>query len=266
MDPQQRFLLEVAYEAFENAGIPLDELAGSNTGCYVGAYTSDWRDMQFRDSETAPLYSINGTGLEFLSNRISWFYDLKGPSMTIDTACSSSLVAIHQACQNLRSGESEMVLVGGTSLLLNPDLFLYLSNQGFLAQDGRSKSFDASGDGYGRGEGCAAVVLKRVEDALRDGNPIRAVIRGSGVNSDGRTKGITLPSTDAQANLIRSVYKSADLDMKSTAYVEAHVSAQRLHPMHQDRTLDARLHNADWGYYAIRGLVPPREIRSSLEQ
>jgi len=229
MDPQQRFLLEVAYEAFENAGISLDKLTGSNTGCYVGAYTSDWREMQMRDSESAPLYTINGTGWEFLSNRISWFYDLHGPSMTIDTACSSSLVALHQACQNLQSGESNMAVVGGTSLLLNPDAFLYLSNQGFLAQDGRSKSFDAKGDGYGRGEGCAAVILKRVDDAIRDGDPIRAVIRGSGVNSDGRTKVITSPSADAQADLIRSVYSFAGVDMKTTAYVEAHVSTTRSH-------------------------------------
>ncbi|TVY76085.1 Highly reducing polyketide synthase, partial [Lachnellula suecica] len=222
LDPQQRFMLEITYEAFENAGITLDQLAGSQTGCYVGAYTSDWRETQFRDAESAPLYSINGTGFEFLSDKVSWFYDLKGPSMTIDTACSSSLVALHQACQSLQSGSSNMAIVGGTSLLLNPDVFLYLSNQKFLAQDRRSKSFDAKGDGYGRGEGCAAVILKRVDDAIRDGDPIRAIIRGSGANSDGKTKGITLPSAEAQADLIRRVYRDAGVDMSVTSYVEAH--------------------------------------------
>ena len=224
MDPQQRFMLEVAYEAFENAGLPLEAVAGSDTSCYIGNFTTDYREMLFRDPDAAPLYSMSGSGQELISNRLSWFYDLRGPSFTLGTACSSSLVALHQGCQSIRTGESSMAVVGASNLLLNPDMFLVLSNQNFLAQGGRCRSFDAAGDGYGRGEGFAAVILKNVNDALRDGDPIRAVIRGSGVNQDGKTKAITVPSAEAQANLIRSTYRSARLDLKDTNYFEAHVS------------------------------------------
>ena len=227
MDPQQRIMLEIAYEAFENAGLPLEAVAGTKTSCYIGNFTNDYREMLFRDPESAPLYSLSGSGSELISNRISWFYDLRGPSFTLGTACSSSLVALHQGCQSLRTGESNMAIVGGSNLLLSPDMFLVLSNQQFLAQDGRCKSFDAKGDGYGRGEGFAAVVLKRVNDAVRDGDPIRAVIRGTGVNQDGRTKGITVPSADAQADLIRSTYRSAGIDFRDTHYFEAHASSMR---------------------------------------
>ena len=223
MDPQQRIMLEIAYEAFESAGLPLETIAGTDTSCFVGNFTNDYREMLFRDPDSAPLYSLSGSGSELISNRISWFYDLRGPSFTLGTACSSSLVALHQGCQSLRTGESSMAVVGGSNLLLNPDMFLVLSNQKFLAQDGRCKSFDAKGDGYGRGEGFAAVVLKRVSDAIRDGDPIRAVIRGTGVNQDGKTKGITVPSADAQADLIRSTYRLAGIDFKDTHYFEAHV-------------------------------------------
>lgn len=224
MDPNQRLMLEVAYEAFENAGLPLETIAGTNTSCYIGNFTTDYREMLFRDPEAMPLYSMSGSGFELISNRVSWFYDLRGPSFTLGTACSSSLVAIHQGCQSLRTGESNTAIVGGSNLLLNPDMFLALSNQQFLAQDGRSKSFDIRGDGYGRGEGFAALVLKRVDDAIRDGDPIRAIIRGTGVNQDGKTKSITVPSVDAQADLIRSTYRSAGLGLKDTHYFEAHVS------------------------------------------
>ncbi|KAL9100557.1 MAG: hypothetical protein Q9163_004079 [Psora crenata] len=227
MDPQQRLMLEIAYEAFENAGLPLEAIAGTDTSCYVGNFTTDYREMIFRDLESAPLYSISGTGSELISNRLSWFYDLRGPSFTLGTACSSSLVALHQACQSIRTGESKMALVGGSNLMLNPDMFLVLSNQQFLSQDGRCKSFDARGDGYGRGEGFAAVILKPVEDAVRDGDPIRAVIRGTGVNQDGKTKGITVPNSDAQADLIRATYRSAGIDFRDTHYFEAHGTGTR---------------------------------------
>ena len=229
MDPQQRIMLEIAYEAFENAGLPLEAIAGSDTSCHVGNFTADYREMTFRDIDTATRYSLSGTGTELISNRISWFYDLRGPSFTLGTACSSSLVALHQGCQSIHTKESSMALVGGCNLLLNPDMFQVLSNQQFLAADGRCKSFDAKGDGYGRGEGFAAVILKRVSDAIRDGDPIRAVIRGTGVNQDGKTKGITVPSADAQAALIRSVYKRAGLHFSDTNYFEAHVSCNRCH-------------------------------------
>ena len=224
MDPNQRLMLEVAYEAFENAGLPLDTIAGTNTSCYIGNFTTDYREMLFRDPDAMPLYCMSGLGHELISNRVSWFYDLRGPSFTLGTACSSSLVAVHQGCQSLRTGESNTAIVGGSNLLLNPEMFIALSNQHFLAQDGRSKSFDIRGDGYGRGEGFAALVLKRVDDAIRDGDPIRAIIRGTGVNQDGKTKSITVPNPDAQADLIRSTYRSAGLSLRDTHYFEAHVS------------------------------------------
>ena len=216
--------MEVAYEAMENAGLPIHKVAGTRTGVFVGQFTDDYREMLFRDPESAPMYTGSGSGNASTSNRISWFFDLKGPSLTLNTACSSSLVALHLACQSLRTGESDIAIVGGVSLLLNPDMFMYLSNQQFLARDGKCKSFDESADGYGRGEGFAAVILKRVDDAIAYGDPIRAVIRGTGTNQDGHTKGFTLPSADAQAELIHDTYRWAGLDFKDTHYIEAHVS------------------------------------------
>ena len=140
----------------------------------------------------------------------------------MDTACSSSLVALHLACQSLRTGESDIAIVGGVNLLLNPEMFMYFSNQHFLSPDGKCKSFDVSGNGYGRGEGIAALVLKRVDDAVAVQDPIRAVIRGTGSNQDGHTKGFTLPSAEAQANLIKDTYRAAGIGFEDTHYVEAH--------------------------------------------
>ena len=222
-DPQQRILLEVAYEALENAGIPMENAAGSDTSCYVGCFTKDWSEMILRDPETSPKYIGTGGFNTMLSNRVSWFFDLRGPSMTVDTACSSSLVCLHLACQSIRCGESKMALVGGSNLMLGPDMNMWMSNLGFFSKDGLSKSFDASADGYGRGEGFAFVVLKPLETALRDGDVLRAVIRNTGVNQDGKTTGLTLPSSTAQADLIRSTYRAANLEMDSTHYVETHV-------------------------------------------
>lgn len=226
MDPQQRFMLEVAYEGFENAGLPIESLVGSDTSCYVGCFTKDYAEMVVRDAEVAPMYSATGTGYSLISNRLSWFYDLRGPSMTLDSACSSSLVGLHLACQSLRSGESKMAICGGSNLLLSPDLTMWMSNLNFLSPDGLSKSFDASANGYSRGEGFATLILKPLHDAIQDGNTIRAVIRGTGVNQDGRTPGITLPRSEAQSQLIRSTYNAAGLDLSRTRYFEAHVSAR----------------------------------------
>lgn len=222
MDPQHRLAIEVTYEALEKAGLSLHEVAGSRTGVFFGHFTSDYREMIFRDPESAPTYTASGTCKTSLANRISWLFDLQGPSFSMDTACSSSLVALHLACQSLRTGESDIAIVGGVNLLLNPEMFMYFSNQGFLSPDGKCKSFDASGNGYGRGEGIAALVLKRVDDAISMGDPLRAVIRGTGSNQDGHTKGFTLPSADAQAQLIRDTYRWAGLHFKDTNYVEAH--------------------------------------------
>ena len=245
IDPQQRLMLEVAYEAFENAGLPIEAIAGTQTGCFVGNFTTDYREMLFRDPEAAPLYTVTGTGTSLVSNRVSWFYDLKGPSFTVNTACSSSLVALHQACQSLRWGESRMAGVGGSNLILSPEMFMFFSNQHFLSRDGLCKSFDASGDGYSRGEGVAALILKPVDDAIRDGDPIRAIVRGTGVNQDGKTTGITLPSAQAQADLIRSTYQSAGLDFKDTHFFEAHVSSSRpnlVYPMFSSLPLVGNWH------------------------
>jgi acyl transferase domain-containing protein len=224
MDPTARMLLEVTYEAFENAGIPIEHLVGSQTSCYVGCFTRDYHEMLMRDAETSPMYAGTGTGFSLLSNRISWFYDLRGPSMTLDTACSSSLVGLHLACQGLRVGESKVAVVSGANLILSPDLAMWLSNLHMTSKDGLSRSFADGTTGYGRGEGIATLILKPLADALRDGDTIRAIIRGTGVNQDGHTTGITLPNSEAQADLIRSTYCAAGLDFSRTGYFEAHVS------------------------------------------
>ena len=222
LDPRQRIALEVAYEALENAGMPLQKVAGTQTACFMGASMSDYRDAVARDFGHFPKYHILGVSDEMISNRISHFLDIHGPSATVQTACSSSLVATHIACQSLRSGESEMAIAGGVGMITLTDGTMHLNNLGFLNPEGQSRSFDADANGYGRGEGCGVVILKRLDDAIRDGNTIRAVIRGSGVNSDGWTQGVTMPSLDAQSALIKYVYESSGLDYGLTQYVEAH--------------------------------------------
>jgi acyl transferase domain-containing protein len=222
LDPRQRIALEVAYEAFENAGMPLQKVAGTQTACFMGASMIDYRDGVARDFANFPKYHILGVSDEMISNRISHFLNIHGPSATIQTACASSLVATHLACQSLRSGESDMAIAGGVGLVLSTDGTMHLSNLGFLNPTGHSRSFDENAGGYGRGEGCGVLVLRRLDTAIRDGNNIRAVIRGSGVNSDGWTQGVTMPSIDAQATLIKCVYESNGLDYSSTQYVEAH--------------------------------------------
>ncbi|PNP80412.1 hypothetical protein FNYG_06011 [Fusarium nygamai] len=222
MDPQQRMLLEVVYEALESAGHRMNDTSGSDTSCYVGTFTRDWSDMLMRDPESAPKYSGAGIGSGMQANRVSWFFNWHGPSLTLDTACSSSLVALHLACQSIKEGVSKVAVAAGTTLMFSPDMPMWMSNMGFLSSDGLSKSFDASADGYGRGEGIAAVILKSLDQAIRDRDPIRAVIRGTGINHDGHTPGITLPSPSAQADLISSVYRKAGLDFDDTMYFEAH--------------------------------------------
>lgn len=224
LDPKQRLTLEVAYEALENAGLPLQKVAGTQTACYIGSATSDYRDMLTRDFNNYPKYYVVGEADEMVSNRVSHFLDIHGPSATIQTACSSSLVATHLACQSLQANESDMAITGGTTMILSPDLTVQLNNLSALNPDGHSRSFDKDANGYARGEGSGILILKRLDKALRDGDPVRAVIRGSGVNSDGWTQGITMPSGKAQEALIRRVYESYGLDFASVQYVEAHVS------------------------------------------
>ncbi|KAI4863957.1 putative polyketide synthase [Hypoxylon rubiginosum] len=222
MDPQQRMMMEAAYEAIENAGIPMEDLSGSNTSCYVGCFSRDYNEMLTHDPETSPVYVSTGNGAAILSNRVSYFFDLKGPSLTVDTACSSSLVALHLACQSLRNGESKAALVGGTNLIFNPDVMIAMSNVHFLGPDAKCHTYDASANGYSRGEGIAAIFIKPLEDAIRDNDTIRAVIRGTACNQDGRTAGIMLPSREAQESLIRSAYQSAKCDPAAVGYFEAH--------------------------------------------
>nr|ALQ32864.1 putative polyketide synthase [Fusarium gaditjirri] len=222
MDPTQRILLEVVYEATENAGIPISKLSGTDTGCFVGNFTCDYDQLSKRDVELLPKYHITGTGQSIISNRVSFCFNLKGPSVTLDTACSSGLVATHLACQSLRTGESQVAIVGATNIIMSPDIQVSLTNLHFLSPDSTCYAFDERGNGYARGEGVAALVLKPLEAALRDGDTIRAVIRGTAVNSDGKTPGITVPSTSAQISVIESAYKQAGCDPALTGYFEAH--------------------------------------------
>ncbi|KAK0725838.1 putative Nonribosomal peptide synthetase 14 [Lasiosphaeris hirsuta] len=226
IDPQQRLLLETVYEAMESAGLGLSTLRGSATGCYVGVMTGDFAEVVTRDPETFSQYMATGTSRALISNRVSYIFDWHGPSMTIDTACSSSLVAVHLAVQSLRSGESTVACAAGSNLILNPDSFIGETSLHMLSTEGHSKMWDASANGYARGEGVAAVILKTLSKALEDGDRIDALIRETGVNQDGRTQGITLPSPEAQAALIRSTYRRAGLDLAKSSdrcqYFEAH--------------------------------------------
>ncbi|EPS42294.1 hypothetical protein H072_3762 [Dactylellina haptotyla CBS 200.50] len=222
MDPQQRLLLETAYHAVENAGITLEELGGSKTSVHVGCLSQDFKLANAKDPEIAAKYAATGGELSILANRLSWFFNLKGPSLSIETACSSSLVAMDLACQLLRNGETDMGIVAGSSLMHAPDFYIYLDNMGFLSPDNRCHSFDSRANGYARAEGLGVIMIKRLSDAIRDGNTIRAVIRSSGSNSDGHTAGITQPCGDSQLALIKETYQKAGLSMEPTRYCEAH--------------------------------------------
>ncbi|WP_395067677.1 SDR family NAD(P)-dependent oxidoreductase [Paraburkholderia silvatlantica] len=223
MDPQQRLLLELTWEAFEDAGVRPEALRGSDCAVYVGVASSDYGNRNMDDLNTVDPYSATGNTLSIASNRISWVYDLRGPSMSIDTACSSSLVALHQAVKALQTGDASMALAGGVNLLLHPFGFVGFSKASMLSPRGRCRAFDATGDGYVRAEGGAVVVLKTLERALADGDTIHAVIAGSGVNSDGFTQGgISVPGTLTQAALLREVYARAQIDPRTVDYLEAH--------------------------------------------
>ncbi|WP_395295500.1 amino acid adenylation domain-containing protein [Kitasatospora hibisci] len=224
MDPQQRKLLEVAWEALEDGGQKPAELAGRDVGVYVGAFTLDYKITQFSDLsfETLAAHTATGTMMTMVSNRISHCFDFRGPSVSVDTACSSSLVAVHLAVQSLLRGESDLALAGGTLLHIAPQYTVAETKGGFLSPEGRSRTFDAAADGYVRAEGVAVVALKRLSEALRDGDPIHAVVIGSGVNQDGRTNGITVPNPDAQVSLIERVCAQAGIAPGSLQYVEAH--------------------------------------------
>ncbi|KAH8726360.1 hypothetical protein GQ44DRAFT_613908 [Phaeosphaeriaceae sp. PMI808] len=216
IDPQQRLLMEVVYESLCNAGQRVEDLKGSNTGVYVGMMCDDWAQLASRDWDVTPTYAATGTSRAIVSNRVSYFFDWHGPSMTIDTACSSSLVAVHQAMATLRNGESPIAVVAGTNLILSPGMWIAESNLGMLSPTGTSKMWDAAADGYARGEGIAAIIMKPLSAALRDGDNIECIVRATGVNQDGRTAGLTVPSNLAQSQLIRDTYARAGMDINDT--------------------------------------------------
>jgi len=224
MDPQQRLLLHVTWEALEQGGHQPKDLRGTSTGVYIGAFALDYHALQFSDpfQRDASPYTAAGSMMTMISNRISYLFDFRGPSMTIDTACSSSLVAVHQACESLRRGESQMAVAGGVLLSFTPQYSVVESKAGFLSPDGRCQAFDAAANGYVRGEGIGVVVLKRLKDALAEGDTVQAVIMASGVNQDGMTVGITVPNPDAQEQLIRATLAKSGLSPSDVQYVEAH--------------------------------------------
>ncbi|HET8660025.1 MAG TPA: type I polyketide synthase, partial [Micromonosporaceae bacterium] len=229
LDPQQRLLLEVAWEALEHAGQVPARLAGSRTGVFVGIGTDDY-SLMLRSGDPASMDAYTGTGNAYsvAAGRLSYLLGLHGPSMAVDTACSSSLVAVHLATRSLRSGECDLALAGGVHLMLTPEGMVYLSRTHALSPDGRCKTFDAAADGYGRGEGCGVVVLKRLSDARRDGDRVLAVVLGSAVNHDGASGGLTVPNGLAQQALIRSALADAGVEPAAVSYVEAHGTGTEL--------------------------------------
>ncbi|TVY48035.1 Polyketide synthase-nonribosomal peptide synthetase [Lachnellula occidentalis] len=213
MDPQQRMLMETVYEAIEAAGMTIEGLKNSDTGVFVGAMSADYEAIQLRDIDAIPTYFATGTARSILSNRISYFFDWHGPCMTIDTACSSSLVAVDQAVKALRSGESRMAVACGSNLILGPESYIMESKLKMLSPDGLGRMWDKAANGYARGDGVATIVLKTLTAAIADGDHIDCVLRETGVNQDGATPGITMPSAAAQQALIESTYAKAGLDL-----------------------------------------------------
>nr|ALQ32767.1 putative polyketide synthase [Fusarium aywerte] len=220
IDPQQRMLLEVAYECMESSG--QTNWRGSNIGCYVGVWGEDWLDLHSKDLYDSGTYRVSG-GHDFaISNRISYEYDLRGPSFTIKAGCSSSLIALHEAMRAIRAGDCSGAIVAGTNLIFSPTMSMAMTEQGVLSPDASCKTFDATANGYARGEAINAIFLKPLDNALHDGDPIRAVVRATSSNSDGKTPGMSMPSSESHEALIHRAYEEACLDPKDTCFVEAH--------------------------------------------
>ncbi|MEZ4241529.1 MAG: type I polyketide synthase [Myxococcota bacterium] len=222
VDPQQRILLELAWEALEHAGLPPDGMRDRPVGVFVGGMSMDYGELTWEWTDRIPSAYGPGSALTMLSNRISYALRFTGPSLTVDTACASSLTALHLACQSLRRGEAELAVAGGVILHLRPNGFATMSRLGALAPDGRSKAFSAAADGYGRGEGGALLVLKPLAAARRDGDNVLAVVRGSAINHNGASNGVTAPSPHAQAAVIRAAWAAAGVSPAEAGYVEAH--------------------------------------------
>ncbi|WP_246257916.1 type I polyketide synthase [Amycolatopsis anabasis] len=241
MDPQQRMVLEVAWEALEHAGIAPEALRGTNTGVFVGISGTEYGALSLANLSDVDAWVGTGAALSIAANRLSYALDLRGPSLATDTACSSSLTAIHLAAQSLRSGESEVALVGGANLLLGPGVTANFDEMGITAPDGKCKPFSADANGMSRAEGVGMVVLKRLSDARADGDRVLALIRGSATNSDGRSNGLTAPNPEAQQALLRTAYQSAGVDPAEVDYVEAHGTGTLLGDPIEARALGAVL-------------------------
>ncbi|KAF3904083.1 hypothetical protein ABW20_dc0102273 [Dactylellina cionopaga] len=222
MDPQQRKLLETTFECLETAGVPLERISGSNTGCYVGNFSFDSTVMQTRDIDGIHRYSLTGMESTILANRISHTFNLTGPSVVLSTACSSSMYCLHTACVALETGDCDGAIVAAANLIQSVEQHIGVMKAGVLSKTSTCHSFDASADGYGRADAVGVLYLKRLSDAIRDGDPIRSVIRATAVNSNGKTQGITLPSADHQVKVIRKAYVKAGLSVDKTTYVECH--------------------------------------------
>lgn len=249
VDPQQRLLLETSWEAFEDAGLIPAKLKGSQTGMFIGGFTTDWQSLHHSPDNVmlADLYTGINSSQTVLSARLSYFYDLKGPCLTTDTACSSSLVAVHLACQSLWQGECTLALAGGVNAMLTPSTTIAMSKGRFLNPAGQCRSFDAAAKGYVRGEGAGVVVLKPLSLALQDGDEIYALIRASGINHDGHTSGLALPNPAAQKALIEAVVNKAKVDPADIQYVEAHGTGTPAGDPAEAWALDQVLHSSQPG-------------------
>ena len=228
MDPQQRILLECAWEALEDALIVPSTLRGSRTGCFIGVASFDYYERILESTDRIDSYTMTGNAYSIAANRLSYVFDLRGPSVSVDTACSSSLVSVHLACQSLLSGECDLALAGGVHVMAAPWVSVAASKGQFLSPDGRCKAFGASADGYGRGEGSGVLILKTLRSALEAGDRVWAVIRASAVNQDGRSNGMTAPNPGAQTALLEEVYRRAGIGADALGYIEAHGTGTRL--------------------------------------
>ncbi|HEY0679171.1 MAG TPA: type I polyketide synthase, partial [Chitinophagaceae bacterium] len=221
-DPQQRLLMELSYEALDDAGQIKENISGTRTGVFIGISSNEYSQLQFDDTTVITSHSGTGSALSIAANRISYFFNLLGPSLAVDTACSSSLTAVHLACQSIRNGECSMALAGGVNIILSPANSIAFTKAGVLAPDGRCKTFDSRANGYVRGEGGGVVVLKKLSAALADGDPVHALLLGSAIGQDGRTNGLMAPSAESQEALLREAYKSAGISPNSIQYIETH--------------------------------------------
>jgi acyl transferase domain-containing protein/NADP-dependent 3-hydroxy acid dehydrogenase YdfG/acyl carrier protein len=260
MDPQQRLLLEASWHAFEDAGVAPARLAGSRTGVFVGISNNEYGRRRFDDPADIEATTTSGNAFSIAANRLSYVYDLKGPSLAVDTACSSSLMAVHLAVQSLRRGESSLAIAGGVNVLLSPDVSVAFSRAGVMSPDGRCKPFDAQANGYVRGEGVGLVVLKRLNDALADGDPIYALVLGSATHQDGRSNGLMAPHGGAQEAVVAAACHDAGVDPGELDYVEAHGTGTMLGDLIEARALGATVGRRTGG----RGVCRIGSVKSNL--